>query len=315
MVALGGIAVALLTLLMPVGLIETIVASSGFSEAFPAAAPPLGTNARLVVAGFAGLMAAGLIGMTRRTPEDAADEEVGKGRAPRVQGAKTMGFAFSKLTALARGRAMPDAGVDMPSLRRADAHPDAPPRPPIFASRDFDGVEIFARPESARRPLVVNREPEAESPLPSATFARPEAPLPEVEAPAPQPAFLRPVQTYVEPERAVEPKQVFAAPVEDSFEPDFEDVIAPAPQPVEPKLAPLPLRQPTQGLSVAQLTDRLERGLALRTRATVPSVESTGVLADMAVPSAVPVRGAVEQDTDEALRAALGALRNLAGRR
>jgi hypothetical protein len=38
------------------------------------------------------------------------------------------------------------------------------------------------------------------------------------------------------------------------------------------------------------------------------------VLADMPVEAAVPVRDHVEQGVDEALRAALGNLRNMAGR-
>lgn len=309
MVALGGLAVALLTLWMPVGLIETVVASSGLSEAWPAAAPPLGWKARLVVAGFAGLMVAGLIGLTR----GATTQEEGKGRAHRVQGAKTMGFAFSKLTALARGRAVPDAGPAAPSLRRADAHPDAPPRPPIFASRDFDGLDIFPRPESTRRPLVANREPDLTPPSPIARFAQPVVALPQAGpqagSPAPQPAFLRPVEPFAEPESALA-ESVLAEPVE--LEPAMVDPVtvdAPLPEPI---LNPLPLRAPTQGLSVAELTTRLERGLALRSRAAVPT---GGVIADMPVASAVPVRGAVERDTDEALRAALGALRTLAGRR
>lgn len=309
MVAMGGMAVALLTLGTPIGLIETVVASSGLSEAIPAAAPPLGWTARLVVAGFAGLMAAGLIGMTRRAPAGVTDEEEGKGRAHRVQGAKTMGFAFSKLTALARGRAAPDVGTDAPSLRRADAHPDAPPRPPIFASRDFDGLDIFARSESGRRPLVVNREPEPVSPEPAMRFAAPDAPAPQAETPLAQPAFLRPVAPFVEPESDLPDS------VEEDVAPLMADAIEPIAPAAEPKLTPLPLRAPTQGLSVNELTDRLERGLVLRSRPVRPVMAPGGVIADMPVAPAVPVCGAVERDTDEALRAALGALRSLAGRR
>jgi hypothetical protein len=40
-----------------------------------------------------------------------------------------------------------------------------------------------------------------------------------------------------------------------------------------------------------------------------------GTIADMPVAPAVPVRASVEQDQDEALRAALGALRSMTGRR
>ena len=308
MVALGGVAAALLVLLLPVGLIETVVASSGLSESVPAAAPPLGMTARLVLAGFAGLRVAGLMGFTRRAPQAAsASDEFGQeqGHVEHAQGAKTMGFAFSKLTAMARGRAAPVVVPEAPVLRRADAHPDAPPRPPIFASRDFDGIDIFARPESGRRPLVVNREPDAGSVLPTPGFTVPDAPMPPADEsrPQPQPAFLRPAAPF--------------APIAD-LEDDAEDAeweaVAPAAQPVEPRMAPLPMRAPTQGLSVHQLTERLERGLALRSRTNAALAEG-GRIADMPVAAAVPVRDAVARDTDEALRAALGALRTMAGRR
>ncbi|MFY9350064.1 MAG: hypothetical protein WAO77_06945 [Sphingobium sp.] len=300
MTGLAALAVALIILWAPVGLVEMVVASSGLSEAVPAAAPPLGLKARLMLAGFGALMAAGVVSATRRSAGRDEPQRIEEGRQDRVQGAKTMGFAFSKLTALARGRAAANE-ADAPVLRRADAHPDAPPRPPIFASRDFDGLEIFGRPEGSRRPLVANPEPQPESVLPPPPFAMPSAPAPLSEAELPQPAFARApaaAPAFAEPPR-------FAAPIAVS-PPEVE----PAPTP-----APLPLRLPTQGLSVSELTERLERGLAQRSRATVPPVAGRGVIADMPAAQPVPVREAVAQDTDEALRAALGALRSMAGRR
>lgn len=302
MTGLAALAVALIILWAPVGLVEMVVASSGLSEAVPAAAPPLGLKARLMLAGFAALMAAGVVSATRRSGGRDEPQTIEEGRQDRVQGAKKMGFAFSKLTALARGRAT-TAEADAPVLRRADAHPDAPPRPPIFASRDFDGLEIFGRPEGSRRPLVAIPEPQLESVLPSppapAPFAMPSAPAPLSEAELPQPAFARaPVAV---PQFAQPPR--FEAPV-----------TAPEVEP-EPAPAPLPLRSPTQNLSVSELTERLERGLAQRSRVTVPPVAAGGVIADMPAAQPVPVRAAVAQDTDEALRAALGALRSMAGRR
>lgn len=299
---LAALAAALIILWAPVGLVEMVVASSGLSEAVPAAAPPLGLKARLMLAGFAALMAAGVVSANRRSAGRGEARIEEERRGDRAQGAKNMGFAFSKLTALARGRAAANE-VDTPVLRRADAHPDAPPRPPIFASRDFDGLEIFGRPEGSRRPLVANPEPAPESVLSSPSFAMPSAPAPLSEAELPQPAFARaPVTTpaLTEPPR-------FAAPIA---------VPPPAPEAEpEPLPAPLPLRSPTQGLSVHQLTERLERGLAQRSRAFVPPNPVSRVIADMPAAQPVPVREAVAQDTDEALRAALGALRSMAGRR
>jgi hypothetical protein len=330
MAALGGLAIALLILCIPVGLMEMIVASSGLSEAWPAAAPPLGLKARLIMAGFAGLMTFGLIGLARRDAGLPAQDN-GKGRAHRVQGAHKMGFAFSKLTALARGRAVPglgpDTGPDAPILRRADAHPDAPSRPPIFASRDLDGIDIFPRGESGRRGLVARREPDAETAgqdsvvsddhLPQPTFLRPAGPFAG-------PTLVEDEDDYDdEPVAQAEPSIVESPVAEPSSvdqpwtQPEAAPFAAPSAfaQPAEPlRPAPLPLPS-THGLSIAELTTRLERGLAHRSRTVAPSAAGRGVIADMPVAPAVPVRPAVEQDADEALRAALGALRSMAGRR
>jgi hypothetical protein len=322
--ALVGAAAAAALLATPVGLLEMIVASSGFSEALPAAAPPLGLTARLLMAGFAALLAIGLLAMLRRDPPVADDEWEEDGRGGRVQGANKMGFAFSKLTALARGRAMPVAEPDAPTLRRADAHPDAPPRPPIFASRDFDGVEIFARPETSRRPLVIRPESGPRSASPSSTFAMPRAPMPLAEEQLSEPAFLRPAAPFSrsgeETENAataiVGPSAADASLPDDCDAPvEAGPVLRSAPkspfqQESGPRPAPRPL--PTHGLSIAQLTERLEQGLASRRRAAAGDV--TQVLADMPVAPAVPVRDCVAPDADEALRAALGALRNIAAR-
>lgn len=254
MAALAGAGAALAIIWTPVGVIETLVASTGLSEAIPAAAPPLGLNARLLIAAFAALMAVGLVwsmGM-----------KSGRKHAP-AKGDRKMGFALSKLTAFARGRSRGMSADSRPALRRADAHPDAPARAPIFANRDFDGLDIFNRVAGRAR---------AEGQPAVAMPSVPETPSPSISA---------------EPERL---------------------------QP-EPRFGPAPAPAPTGHLSLTQLTERLERGLAQRVAAAAaPAPTDRGVIADMPVAAAVPVRDAVEPDTDEALRAALGTLRIMAAR-
>ncbi|EQB11874.1 hypothetical protein [Sphingobium lactosutens] len=302
MAALAGVAAAVALLATPVGLLEMLVASSGLSEALPAAAPPLGLTARLTMAVFVGVLIAGAVAASVRDPRRADDEQDMDGRQRSAQGARQMGFAFSKLTALARGRAAPIRIPDAPALRRADAHPDAPPRPPIFASRDFDGVEIFARPDAKRRPLIVAPEPESQSVVPMQGVARP-SPDHAREADQPTPSFARPADKggpSADPvafEADVE--EIAGDEAERCVEQEAANVVRPSPPPL-----------PTHGLSVAELTDRLERGLASRRRAT-----TAPVLADMPVAPAVPVRDSVAPDADEALRAALGTLRTMAARR
>ena len=86
MAALAGVAAAVALLATPVGLLEMLVASSGLSEAVPAAAPPLGVTARLMMAGFVGLLIAGL---SRRSAIRARPRmngiRTGDSRAPKEQ--------------------------------------------------------------------------------------------------------------------------------------------------------------------------------------------------------------------------------------
>lgn len=294
MAALGGLFAALAVLLTPVGLIEMLVASSGLSEALPAAAPPLGLKARILIALFAAIMVMGIILTMRRDATVATEPSEKKQRVERAKGARTMGFAFSKWAALARGRSIESIEGAPPTLRRADAHPDAPARTPIFASRDLNGVDIFARPESGRRGLVAQSVLEAPAIRSTPDFPMPAAPLPVAESDLPQPAFLRPAAPLVEPDEAEE-----AAPA-------IEAKAPPAPLPT-----PAP-RPSTQGLTIGQLTERLERGLSQRRRTA--SDDGIRVLADMPPATPVPVRDTPDTDTDAALRAALGTLRSMTGR-
>lgn len=356
---------ALVVLTLPVGWVEMLVASSGLSETIPAAGPPLGMKARLLLAGFAALMSVGIVAAVRRNGSDAPYRRlrISGRRHPDAQGARKMGFAFAKLTALARGRNVPAAEEAAPTQRRADAHPDAPPRPPIFASRDFGGADIFARPESGRRRLVVDSDPV--EPV-TATVVRMETPAafamptPHEEVPvedmaiAPAPGFSRPFDAmptlsavpiplgrapFAPPEDAIfepweeeaaaefaafdeEPTDIAPEPIVEQApafvpEPVIEEPIqafdpAPEPAPFVPRAeaSPAPTPRSIDSLSITELTERLERALVQRGRpATAPRV-----IADMPIASAVPVREAVSEDVEDALRAALGTLRTMTGR-
>lgn len=302
--SLAGGAAALAVLTIPVGLLEMVVASTGLSEAFAAAAPPLGWKARLIVAAFAALMAVAAVAAIGRSH----DEKSGRGAA---KGDRKMGFAFSRLTALARGRR-----ADGPALRRADAHPDAPAREPIFASRDFEGLDIFrrARAEGQAKPVQM---PHAPLPFSEAELAR--SPAASGADFAPQPAFRSPAPVAAQEPMA--PTPGFVAPTaiqhSDLAAPEQAASTAVAVQPVEPPPFAMPEQaaavpaQPLEGLSVAQLTERLERGLAHR-HASVAG--RAPVLADLPPATPVPVREDVEPEVDAALAAALGALRGLASR-
>lgn len=323
MASLAGAAVALILLSTPVGLLEMIVASAGLSETLPAAAPPLGLKARIIMAIFAGLMAFGLVAaLSRRTSRAIARIE-DKRRANSAAGESIMGFALSKLTALARGRAgpvktpirsVPSATEEQPApaLRRADAHPDAPARAPIFASRDFGGLDIFPRADD-QDAQIATPEPQ-ENPV--------EAPLglPLSTAPAPllSTALRGPFDAV--PEVGLD---LGAAPLAFVSEPVVHEApigeAAVASQDAARKDAP------THELSLSELTDRLERGLRARgaarqaqgAPASPPADHESAtapVLAALPPAQAVPVRTSVADEVDGALRAALGTLRGITGR-
>ena len=100
-------------------------------------------------------------------------------------------------------------------------------------------------------------------------------------------------------------RRAFSAETVDA---DYEEIAQPDQAQAERQAAPAPA--PITNLSLSELAERLERGLAQRKRMGRP----VSVLADMPVEAAVPVRDHVEQGVDDALRAALGTLRTMAGR-
>lgn len=104
----AGVLAALATLVIPGGLLQEIVVRSGVAAFIPAAEPPLGITARISVGVFAG-GAVALIAW----------------------------FALSALLMWRESREAEEPGERPPVVRRADAHPDAPPRAPLLATRDL----------------------------------------------------------------------------------------------------------------------------------------------------------------------------------
>lgn len=94
----------------PLSLIETLVVASGLPRILGPAEPPLGATARALLC-FVGSVGIGALVLL----------VVG-----RIVGNRSVAF----------GRADPDI-ERTPIVRRADAHPDAPPRPPVIATREL----------------------------------------------------------------------------------------------------------------------------------------------------------------------------------
>ncbi|QUT04990.1 hypothetical protein KFK14_18510 [Sphingobium phenoxybenzoativorans] len=309
--AASGAAFAVLT--FPAGLIEVAATSSGISEVLPAAAPPLGTTARLLLAGFAGVMAAGAALAFRRQSAPA-------------KGVEKMGFALSRLTGLARRRARkPEPLVsDMPILRRADAHPDAPPRRPIFANSDFGGTGMFSEMPASPE----DQTPDIAAPEIEAAFTESLASVddPVIDAAIQDAACAAEEQPAPLPLDGMSGEEVLSG---------FAPLAAPVPppgmeaQPEVPAAAPpREPRPPLDGLTIAQLAERFELGLARRAIARpvapfdAPPVQIVPVaaqpvprvIADIPPVPPVAVKPDVDMQVDEALRAALGTLQRMSAR-
>ncbi|MDV3455618.1 hypothetical protein RZN05_01375 [Sphingomonas sp. HF-S4] len=313
---LGG-AVALGALVVPAPMLEGLVMASGLPAIVAAAEPPLGFTARALF----GLGAGGSVAA----------------------------FGWFALSILLGTRAITDDerapesdAVRAPVLRRADAHPDAPPRPPLLATRDL------GRPFDARGPLadVVNVAPAlvetvpAEKPLPlGARDPAPEAvrgvPLaPQVDEPVepieqPLPRDLDQPLAAFDP--AAMPEVPLDAPVvlpplsvkPAVFEPSerFEVYELPTPPRAEPVPRNEAITRPETEASVHALLERLERGVIRKGIATGAEI-ATGPAAaplPMTPPASAPSTGAAprveRRSRPRGFEDTLITLRNLAARR
>ncbi len=149
---LAALSIAFIAFAAPADLLGALVASSGLPAILPAAAPPLGTTARIAIAlggsAIVFLLVLALLGWLDRFATPSRSRFVSE----------------------------PDVASEAPRLRRRDAHPDAPAVKPVSAARDFGSFE--AAPELPVAP-VTELEPaaaiEAAPPALSPAFVLPEA--------------------------------------------------------------------------------------------------------------------------------------------
>jgi hypothetical protein len=301
--ALGG----LMFLLMPIGVLEDLVIDSGIASFVTAAQPPLGITAHLAIAFLVALVAGGVswFGL----------------------------FLLVGTRVVAIGRNAREDGV--PVLRRADAHPDAPPRRPVFANRDLGTpfLEVTADtppPMSAADamaymlPVVEERDIPADLDTPLATYRGPlDPPLPEpdplplgwIDESVAAPSPIRAQAPVPEPMVAVDPRPVRVVPesrAPESLAPESPAVVPPADDPaprfasherietfeLTPMVRSSETSAPLPPATIHDLLDRLERGVAKRMEVPAPEPE---------VPEEdVPVAGSLEET--------LGVLRQLASR-
>lgn len=270
---LGG-AVALCALVVPMHVLEALVMGSGVPAVLAAAEPPLGFTARAAVA------------------------LVGGGAVALFSWFALFVLLGTRGVSIGSAEALDLDVVTMPVLRRADAHPDAPPRPPLLATRDLG------------------------SPFDMRSAADPQKPVAD-EAPRVAPAEIAPVEQPLprdldQPLSAFDPDAVpdvpMPAPValpslsRGSRPPVFDETerfevfeltppVRPAPAPRLVTQGDEAIARPETEASVHALLERLERGVA-RKASTAP------------LPSTRVERRARERGLEDALVT----LRNLARR-
>ncbi len=252
---LGG-AVAVGALAVPMPVLEALVMDSGLPAILSAAEPPLGFTARAIVA----LGAGGAVAL----------------------------FSWFALFVLIGGRAVTigdteeldyDA-VPTPVLRRADAHPDAPPRPPLLATRDLgrpfdafrtpaDVVQIVEEVEMAEEIAAPIIEPVPAAPI--------EQPLP-VDLDQPLAAFDPDAMPEVPLAAPVALPPLSRSPKPPVFEETERFEVFELPTPVRPEPRPVSLvsrddaiTRPETEASVHALLERLERGVLRRSLAPAPA--------------------------------------------
>jgi hypothetical protein len=138
-----GLTVAILFALMPTGMLEDLVIDSGIASVVSGAEPPLGYTARFALIFLCG----GAVGSV----------------------AWFALFLLLGSRSLVIQEAVGDDAERMPVLRRADAHPDAPARRPLSASRDLGMPFLNIRSAPAEDGAADDIEPDIEAGLPPAS--------------------------------------------------------------------------------------------------------------------------------------------------
>lgn len=246
----GGVAIACMT--MPADVLEVIVLDSGIPALLPAAAPPLGWTARTAMAMIAGggaLAIAWLAAFLLLNGEGAVTVEAKLPKLPKLSKLPTLPKLpalpvmprLPNLKALLPQRSPAPLADAVPVLRRSDAHPDAPPRAPLLATRDLGTPFLDVRAE-ARPPAENDLPRDLDAPLsafdPDAIPAVPAAPA-------------RPVPPLVKRSPAIQQEG-------ERFE-TFE-------------LTP-PIAAPRTDATIHALLDRLERGVARNARPATGEVD------------------------------------------
>lgn len=233
--ALAAVSAGFVAFAMPESLFSGLVEATRLPDLVPAAQPPLGETARLAAAGAAFLLAFAAVW--------------------------ALMAALSRVPASRKVEAEPEA--EAPRLRRADAHPDAPARPPLLA-RDLGeplDLEDFPEAPAEEEPALTEAE---HRPLPA--FLVPQATEAEAEVGA------EPETQWDEPETLWTPPQPNWSEAGPEAEPGVErpPEVEAEPLPISELAAQLPDSEEESDQPLSQLVNRIEFGLS-RKRQALPA--------------------------------------------
>jgi len=316
----GGVCSALIVATLPHVYIENLIGLTGLSEIVPAAAPPLGNTARGLIAAAAGVVSAAVLFLflsRKRKSEmglakmkmplsDEKSVEIGSEKqsgkfADKLGG--TLGKAKAALPKLSlpkfgKNSANADGKVtelsDLPKLRNADSHPDAPARKPIFAQSDLGSplakaVPPFEGEQPAAAEDDMGRAADIQQPRPAEAAPEPVAMEPQDIA-QPEPSFSAANSAVTSAAASAEVPAPAAAAI---HQPQSYASAASFSAPFEPS------EEELNELSLSQLADRLESGLqrlrALETEKAAFVSASAAAQNTVAVPTSPAQDPAVSQ--------------------
>lgn len=323
---LAAVGTTVLAFSVPASMLEQLSTSSGLSELLPFLAPPLGLRARIALAIVLALLAVAIVwAIWGRRPsiKESDDMKLARKISPE--------FSWGALMRLVRGEVDEAAGpgAEIVTLRRRDRHPDAPPRPPLSASRDlpqFDAPEVDEG-EADDAPIAV----ELEKPLVPPPYILEQANPAELDPPpapprSPEPLSDEEIARTLSATRSVEQSVPMVRPA--------------APMAKESSWSALTRNLPLiENANIITLADRFERGVARRevvhhaevaqqvldsrmafvqpdpsVRAALRSIRPVEVVASQGAPAsgrAIPEVARVGEDVEAALSSALATLRKL----
>jgi hypothetical protein len=277
--ALAAVSVGFVTFAMPENLFSSLISATHLPDLIAAAAPPLGMKARLAVVAADAVLTFALVWALLRAIGSRAEARPARRSEKKPFDAET------------------------PRVRRADAHPDAPARRPLFAGSDLgEPSEVYeldrAEPIHAEHVEHVDDDfgQSGDSQIdddPRAT----ESPEPVSEEPRKLPRFLVAQSAQAAAEEPI------ATP---RRKPSFESLAA-----------QLPARSEPSNSSIGSLMQRLERGLSEREEAPVQDQAHAGEEARLQPGPASPVEqeGPLSSDgVRHRLRSAISDMNQIAKR-